>query len=398
MKRTYLQFAVFYFVQGAVQSYLSNFQKPYLDQSGVSMAQIALISAAMVGPFWIKSLFGWISDRVRLFGDHRKSYMLLGLAMAGTANVVMIFQNPQSSFPAFFTLVLIASTGMAIFDTCADGLAVDTTQSTEVGSVQASMMIGRGVGYLILALAFGWLAQTIGYASVFLTLAVLIFAVAVFVIFTVEPEPSREDFLRDSSWKTLHVIFREHRLLIWLALYSILYSIPSFGVDGITTLLGKKELGFQPDVIGVMGSAQGLGTLFGAAAGAYLLLRRSLATCSLLAVIGITIGAGLFSLSSSAASAHGFSFAWGALWALQETVILVLCMRASKGLYAATAFATLMMFSNVGTSAGEWIATTAADSMGISRTIQILALANLLLIPLAWWIAQQVSRFETRQR
>ena len=56
----------------------------------------------------------------------------------------------------------------------------------------------------------------------------------------------------------------KHKEFWWLASYSILYSIGSFGVDGITTLYGKMKLDANEQVLGQMGSLQGVGSILGA--------------------------------------------------------------------------------------------------------------------------------------
>jgi len=380
----YLLFSVFYFVQGAVQSYLSNFQKPYLLKAGVSLDKIAMLSAVMVGPFWLKSLYGIVSDRIPLFGDHRKSYMVLGLAMAAIGYFALAFVNPGQQFETFFLILLGTSVGMAIFDTCADGFAVDITPANREGVVQSSMMLGRGVGYILLALVFGRLAFHFGIHSVFLALSGLILFVSLVVV-TTTPRIARSiekiDLLQWVKWRP--TLLRDGDFL-WLASYSILYSIASFGIDGLTTLFGQVKLGFNDEILGNMGSFQGIGSILGALLGAvsigFLGVRRS----AFLGVIMISLGGFLVTKMSDPPSAYAISLVWGVLWAFQETLILVLCMMASRGTLAATLFATLMVSSNVGSSVGEWTGTTLFGHVGPESTFLILASGNLLLLPFLW--------------
>ena len=61
--------------------------------------------------------------------------------------------------------------GMALYDTCTDGLALDTTPEEEQGTIQGFMVGGRAVGSIVSASIVGFLAQNVSWLSVFWVLA-----------------------------------------------------------------------------------------------------------------------------------------------------------------------------------------------------------------------------------
>ena len=62
---------------------------------------------------------------------------------------------------------------MALYDTCTDGLALDTTPVEEQGTIQGFMVGGRAAGVVITASVLGWLAQEVSWTAVFWLLGVL---------------------------------------------------------------------------------------------------------------------------------------------------------------------------------------------------------------------------------
>jgi len=98
---------------------------------------------------------------------HRKPYILIGLALQGVTMLVLANVSPVGKLGGFVILALIASIGMALYDTCTDGLALDTTPQDERGLVQGVMVGGRAAGILVMLLAGGQIAQTLGWPWVF---------------------------------------------------------------------------------------------------------------------------------------------------------------------------------------------------------------------------------------
>ena len=81
-------------------------------------------------------------------------------------------------------------TGMALYDTCTDGLALDTTPAEDEGTVQGIMVGGRALGVVIISATLGLLAQLTTWTVAFWTLAAITLLPLLLVIAYREPERS----------------------------------------------------------------------------------------------------------------------------------------------------------------------------------------------------------------
>ncbi len=115
-----------------------------------------------------------LSDRVNLFGmGNRKPYILLGLIVQFISLLAVPFVDPAEYYWGFVGLAFVIQTGMALYDTCTDGLALDTTPEEEQGLIQGFMVGGRALGVVLTSSVVGLLAEHVGWASVFWLLAAL---------------------------------------------------------------------------------------------------------------------------------------------------------------------------------------------------------------------------------
>lgn len=360
---------------------MSNFQKPFLLDSGLSLEKIALLSSLMLLPFSVKIIFAWISDSFSFLGDHRKSYMLVGLFLAGTSYFYLAFINPGEHFYLFLAILICSATGMALFDSCADGLGVDLSLNNDEGRIQSSMMLGRGLGYILLSLLFGLVITKSGYSMIFLIISGIIGAVFLYTYLYCPQIKDTQRTNKRSSWDNIKFYLKSNgKSFLTLTLLGILYSITLYGVDGIITLYAKIDLKMTEKEIGYLGALQGIGSVVGALC--TLLLLRFLGTrkAAYFSVALISIS-GIFLLQTS--NIHLFyvlGFVWGTAWAVQETVFLTLSTKVAHGPVGATIFATLMMASNIGVSIGEGIATQMVDIFSAGSTILYLSIAHLLAL------------------
>jgi MFS family permease len=169
----YLLFGALYFAQGAILAYFTALNALYLLSFNLTMSQVGVFSAIALIPFVLKIFFGMLSDRVSLLGrGHRKPYIVLGLLIQATGLVIAPFIHPGLYYWEFALLAFILMAGMALYDTCTDGLALDTTPAAEQGTIQGVMVGGRALGVVVISAAIGALAQHTGWTVAFWTLAV----------------------------------------------------------------------------------------------------------------------------------------------------------------------------------------------------------------------------------
>jgi PAT family beta-lactamase induction signal transducer AmpG len=350
MRRTsgkYAFFALLYFLQGATLAYIVNFQKPYLSSQGISNAMLGLYTSTLLVPFILKVFLGMLSDRVPLgrWGG-RKPYMIVGLLLFAACYASATRIVPRESFTLFWITTWFASLGLALFDTCADGWAIDVSEESEQSAVQASMVAGKSLGLITMSLVFGWIAMMKGIGPIFILLSAM--AVMITGVVLLVPSPVRAVAVPNArtSWSALLDLS-----FVFFALYGVFYSVASFGTDGLMTLQLAQERLAGPLEIGTFGVARGLGSLLGAGFFARLTRLWDLKRTQILALV--LLGAGCWLPTFPTLSVVWMGLLWGAAWGFQETAYVTLSMRMSEGPWAATFFAICMIFSNLGTSLGE---------------------------------------------
>src|SRR5438445_402339 len=91
-KRFAILFGVVYFAQG--MWYLPNQTITIvLKDRGLSASQVADLTLITIVPWFVKPLYGLLSDFVPLFGRRRQSYFLLTFALAGCAGLLLAWGN-----------------------------------------------------------------------------------------------------------------------------------------------------------------------------------------------------------------------------------------------------------------------------------------------------------------
>ena len=162
-----------YFTQGTILGYFAALNALYLLANGLDMADVGVFSSIALIPFVIKILFGILSDRYSLFGlGHRKPCIVIGLLVQFGCLIAVATINPGQQYWGFVGLAFLLQLGMAFYDTCTDGLALDITPENEKGVLQGFMVGGRSVGVIVAASAAGMIAEH-SWPMVFYFLAAL---------------------------------------------------------------------------------------------------------------------------------------------------------------------------------------------------------------------------------
>ena len=371
-------FALLYFSQGAVLSFFTALNALYLTSRGVSMSQVGIMGTIAMLPFILKIFLGMLSDRVNLRGwGHRKPYILIGLLVQAACLLLVMWVDPGRNFGLYVLLAFLLQTGMALYDTCTDGLALDTTPQEEEGTIQGLMVGGRALGVVIVAGILGLVVDRLSWSAVFTGLALLTLIPLPLVLRVREgARPARAAF----DWKAFGAFKRWP--IIALALLGALYSLITNGANQIVNPDLQLKFNISYTQAGFMTAVWGLGVVAGSLAGGRLTdrigQRKSVlgaAAVSLLAVLGL---AAMPSLGAAWALVALFGLAYG----FYETVYFAVSMRATDPRIAASMFALLMAVANIGTGIGLALSGTLVDALGYPLTFVILAGLNLLVLPL----------------
>jgi len=384
-------FGLLYFVQGAALAYFRNFQKPYLNSLNIDLDTIGLLTSILLLPFILKIFIGMLSDRVNLLGlGHRKPYIILGLLLAAAAFGAAGFVLPDTNLALFAILIVIGSFSVALFDSTTDGLAIDITPQPEQGLVQGTMVGGRAIGFIILSLVFGLMVQSQGYRVVFLIIAAGMLLPLWWVLQV--REARQRDVTQQFQWSAFQMMIQPIFLLF--GAYAIIYSIASFGTDGLVTLFMSEQFGASETTIGQYGAWRGAGAVVGAVAGGLLIGRWGRKRSAIAAAIAICMGAILLGIAPGVGFLLVMGLIWGIAWGFQETVFVALAMNLADLRIAASMFAIMMAISNLGTAIGEGAATALVDDLGFTNVLWLLGGVSLLTLPILWGLFKKTAETE----
>ncbi len=374
----YLLFGLIYFAEGAILSYFTALNAIYLLSFDVSLAQVGLMGSIALIPFVLKIFMGMLSDRVNLFRrGHRKPYILIGLLLQAVCLLIVPEINPGSNFGLFALLGFVLMSGQALYDTCTDGFALDTTPPEEEGTIQGIMVGGRALGVVLISATIGLVAQNASWPAAFYTLAVLTILPLPVVFFMREPERSPE---RRFNWKAFASFGR--REVIALGLLGALYSLIINAANQLVNPFMQSAFGISISTAGFFTTMWGIGVIIGGLTGGRLTdrlgQRRAVLTALLLALLAIL---GL-AMITNPVIAWPLVALFGLAFGFYETIYFAISMRATDPRIAASMFAILMAVANLGTGIGLALSGSLADVLGFRLTFAIIAALNLLALPL----------------
>ncbi|MBN1177688.1 MAG: MFS transporter [Anaerolineae bacterium] len=373
-------FSTLYFAQGAMMSYFLTFNILYLGEFGYTEGDVGIFQAVLAVPFVLKIFLGMLSDAVNLFGmGHRKPYILLGLLLQAGAVLILANVSPADGLGAFAVVAFLASIGMAMYDTCTDGLALDLTPKEEYGTVQGIMVGARAAGILALLLAGGTIAEAVGWPWLFYTVAFLTL-LAGLVVLPFKEDPAltqRQPF----EWRAFKAFGRG--AVMMLAGVGFIYAL---AIDGIYTFLSdhlRDVMAISLGSVGLLIALAMAGRILGALSNSWLTDRighkRSLWVAVALTSagsLGLALGGGIPMIALS-----GFLF--GLAYGYYNAVYAAVAMDFSDPHISASMFAIFMMFINLGTVGGQMLGGTLTETLGFGAMTLVMGginLLNLLLI------------------
>jgi PAT family beta-lactamase induction signal transducer AmpG len=371
-------FGLLYFAQGAILSYFTALNALYLLSFDLTMSQVGIFSAIALTPFVLKIFLGMLSDRISLLGKgHRKPYIILGLLVQAGCLFIVPFIHPGNSFELLAAVAFVLMTGMALYDTCTDGLALDTTPPEDEGTVQGIMVGGRALGVVFIAATLGLLAQLTTWTVAFWTLGLITLVPLVLVVQIREPERPPE---RAFQWKAFRAFGR--RQVIALALLGALYSLIINGTNEIVNPFLEDQFGISLLMAGLYTAVWGMGVVLGGLTGGRLTDRIGHKRAAQGALVASLAAILALALIGKPLMAWPIVFLFGLAFGYYETVYFATAMDVTDPRIAASMFAILMAVANIGTGVGFAVSGMLVDRIGYHWTFVAAALLNLLALPL----------------
>ena len=398
-QRLAILFAIVYFAQG--MSALTNqvITITFKDQ-GLEADDVAAFFLLASVPWFIKPLYGLISDFVPLFGQRRKSYLIVTSALACIAGLVAGL-SANYSYWELAILYTIMGFGLAYNDVLTDALMVEKGKlSGLTGAFQSVQWIAITAASIIVGLLGGYFAEYRQLQAAFIVSAMFPFVVLLMAGFFVREKrinPQKREFR--AIWTALRSGFGERSVWLVGAFIFLFNFSPSFGPAFL--YYQTDVLGFSQQYIGFLNAVDSASSILGALI--YAPLARS---APLRRLINFAIGLSVITLLTYLGYMGEFSallihVIWGITGMITTLAFLDLAARACPRRAEATFFALLMSIFNLGTLASQNVGAHLYTELGEGSfayiwlvVIPSFATATIrLLVPLV-----HIERIESRAR
>jgi MFS family permease len=394
-QRLALLFGIVYFAQGMFDLPTQTLTLTLKERFGLSAGQAATFFLIATIPWYIKPLYGLISDFVPLLGRRRKSYLLAssGLAAVSGATLAAMGSQPYAVLAVFVTLMGL---GLAFTDVMVDALMVENGRALGLtGAFQSVQWAAIYGASMIVGVAGGQLAGQRRLHTAFAAAAC--FPVVSFVmalLFIREPRTAADRQAFQRTLASIREALRERE--VWVVAGFILFWTfsPSFGPAFL--YYQTDTLKFSQEFIGLLYSLNAAGYVMGAVIYAPLSRRvplKRLIVWSIGVAVVTTLG---YLLYETPASAVIIDSVFGVVGMIAQLAFLDLAAKACPPRVEGSFFALLMSIYNIGVKGSQITGGYLYDILGFTPLVLISATVTALawaLVPLV-----RIEQIEARAR
>jgi len=355
IRRLYIIFAALYFVQGTGELSAGLLAQPLrsmLQEWGRDSAQIATFMFLLGFPWYIKPVFGLITDFIPIRGFRRKSYLILSSSLMILGFVVAFFLPLAPEAQTFILIMLLLpSIGIAFKDVTTDATMIETGQPLGLtGRLQSAQWGAMYAAGLLCGVAGGWISQH-GYQRLGFLFCGLLGAVALYIaIFQIREQPQHE-LHRGQLKRAVKVLGQamKTRIVILVAAFYFMLSFNPFSADVLYVHM-TTELGFPEQFVGLTYTISSLASIL--ACVIYGLFAKRVPLRFLLhgSVIFMVLSSLVYIGLGSKTSAVLISLGFGFIYMITSLTQLELAGRFCPPAAAGTVFALLMSLSNLSVS------------------------------------------------
>jgi PAT family beta-lactamase induction signal transducer AmpG len=341
------------------------------------MTRIGILGTIALLPFVIKVFLGMLSDKVNLFGmGYRKPYIIIGLSVQIICLLLVPLIDPGKTFWLYVVIAFFLQLGMALYDTCTDGLALDTTPVSEKGTIQGFMVGGRAIGVIVTASLVGLLAEKVSWAAVFIVLALLTLPPFFFLFYTREGERPQE---RNFNWSAFSAF--KQIPVIGLAIIGFIFFLIIAGTNQIVNPFLSQNFQISLSTAGFFTTIWGIGVVIGSITGGTLINKVGNRNAVLISMAVAILAIFSLAVITKLAIAWFIVALFGLCYGTYQTIYFALAMEYTDPRIAATMFSILMAVTNIGQGIGMGLTGALSDSLGFQTTFIIMAVLNFAAIP-----------------
>lgn len=388
-----LNLGALYFAQGVPWGFIAVGYVVFLTDRGLDNAAIGDAIGLAYVPWSFKILGGPIIDRFpsRRFG-RRRHFIVAAQLLMGLTLLALLTVDVKTQLGLMGALLFAHNTCAALQDVATDALAVDVLPADERGKANSVMWAAKSAGVALGGGGGTVLAKHLGWSSLFVLNAIVIWLVMLLVLAVRErPASGAAEAAKPTrlDWGELKRSFGFATPLLGIAVAMLTpagYSL----VSSVTTRLFRADLGLSEERIALLsGTIDPITGILGALAGGVLADRIGVRKTMGL-FMGITgLGLMTFGLAKSLWPSFAFLVAWSVVGTFSiyayNAATLGFFMTLSNPAIGATQFATFMAATNLTYSWTHPVGGRLADGLGVQTTFLIASavqLLSILLLPL----------------
>ena len=255
----------------------------WLTVEGVDLKTIGIFT--LVGlPYTVKFLWAPLMDRiVPPWLGRRRGWMLVTQLCVALGLALMAMTSPRTNPERLAAYALLVAFLSASLDIVFDAYRTDTLQPHERGLGAAVWVNGYRIALLVAGAGALWLADSVGWSTVYLAMAAIMLAGLAVIIMSPEPtrlaEPPKS--LGEAVGAPLREFFSRPQALGFLAVI-VLYKLGDAFASSLQTAFLIGGMGFSATEVGAVKGIGIFATLFGALLGGVMMTRASLVPALLL--------------------------------------------------------------------------------------------------------------------
>src|SRR6266542_4323199 len=183
-------FGALYFAQGVPWGLVAMAFVVFLTDQGLSKTAIGAVMAWAYAPYGVKFLAGPVIDLfpTRRFGRRRHFIVTAQLLMGATLLAIPML-DAHRELGLIKVAVFVHNAFSAIQDVATDGLAIDTLPADERGKANSVMWAAKVAGSAVGGSLGVILAKQLGWRVLFVSVAALVWAIMLLVVFVRERPP-----------------------------------------------------------------------------------------------------------------------------------------------------------------------------------------------------------------
>ena len=382
-RRLGLLFAIVYFAQGMV--YLPDqVVSIVFKERGLTAGQLATFSWIITIPWFIKPVYGLLSDFVPIAGTRRRSYFLIMAALA-TVSAIAVSLMTGAPYWALAVIITLLWLGVGFTDVLTDALMVENGKPLGLtGTFQSVQWAALSASSILVGVAGGYLAEHRAFAAAFALVACFPLISLLMAWLVVQEPPARPNLEGlGETWAALRQATGRRDL--WLVAGFIFFWAfsPSFGPAFF--YYQTDTLHFSQPLIGALASLGAAASIAGAWGYARLARTFPLKRLIVWSIGAGTVGSLAYIAYGGVVSAAVITVIFGAVGMTTQLAFLDLAAKACPARAEATFFALLMSIYNLGTRSSEWTGANLYDWLGYTPLVLISTVftaAAWLLVPL----------------